>query len=520
MNWIAQVRHVAVKDVRQGWWLLLVYVAMVSVAAASVVTRRALGPYSTGPSSETLGMPDIFVVWLPAFIIILGLLSTASLLHADSPTRANAFWASRPLSPSAVLAAKLVVVATAVVALPLVGGLTALESLDTSPAAATSVLARAALSYGEWTLAVMVIGALTDDIRGFVSAFVGVLAAMIVLLGVLDITTVEWGAFGPAVLLLISVGGGVALMAFLYRTRHRGLRTWIAGVAAMVCLVTASFMTPSLHDRAMLLSSAGPPVEVEPLNPSAWREAQRFAMRFRVAQGPDSERLDFHPIAITLRLHDGKDVHVNGSHSDVLVRRVVPPVGHPVRWINDPTNPEWPTVFTAQPNFDFERPSIARDIRSVAVNGTVTVSRPRVVATLPLRKGATVTRDGRRVAIYGFRHDSSVANVWVQLSFVARPAAVPEPNRQLSEKDGLQFAIVNEAHAEAMLIDGGVEGGSGSIVLPWINVSTMFMGLSTRTSQGSTGVPRDDAWYAGAQLVIVEWNVVGRYPARGEATLP
>ena len=521
MNWYAQVGHVAAKDVRQARWALVVYVALLSVAAAAVVTGRALGPYSTSSSSMTLGMPDVFVLWLPVVTIILGFISTALLVQADSPTRANAFWASRPLSPSAVLIAKLVVAATAIVALPVFAGLSALASLDASGAAMATLLARAALSYGELTLAVIVISTLTDDLRGFVGAFVAILVGIVVVGGALADFALNVPVFVPAALMVIGVGGGVLLVAYLYRTHDRRIHTWIVGVPVTVCLVIASFIPPIPHEGDVPIVSGGAMMELEPLDPSSWGQARQLSIKVRVAQGLDSARLDFQPDTVAFRLLDGKDVHLDGTYPAVVARGVLPPVGHPVRWIIDPANAEWSTAFAAEP-LGLDRQSIARGVKSVAVGGTMTVSRSHVVASLPLRNGAAVTRDGRRVAIYGFSHDAAGADMWVQTSAIPRAGGVLEQNAQLRDKDGLQFALVNDARSEAMLIDNqsGGSGGSGSIVLPWIGISTEFKRLTTNLLRPSDALPRDEAWYAGARLVIVEWNVVGRYRSRGEATLP
>jgi hypothetical protein len=246
-------------------------------------------------------------------------------------------------------------------------------------------------------------------------------------------------------------------------------------------------------------------------------------MRLRVAQGSPSERLDFQPDSVAFQLLGGTEARVNGNYySTQAVRGLLPPVGQPVRWIIDQPRAEWPATIDVEPH-DADRAAIARGVRSVMVAGQVIVSRGRVVASLPLRKDAAATRDGRRATIYDFSHNSTSAEVWIQLSVVPRGVAEPEPNPRLSGADGLQFAIVNDARAEAMLLEGVGDGsgGSGAIVLPWIGIATTFQHFTTSTSGASANAfPRDSAWYDGARLVAVEWSVVGRYRARGEARLP
>src|SRR5690242_1633466 len=115
MTWIGEVAHVAWKDVRQQRWLILAYVALVIIAT----WRAMLVALADRP-------PNVLTAVLP-LILVLGCLMTAIFVQGDSPTRADAFWLTRPLHPSAVLAAKLLLVGTIIVGVPMLGQATVLS---------------------------------------------------------------------------------------------------------------------------------------------------------------------------------------------------------------------------------------------------------------------------------------------------------------------------------------------------------------------------------------------------------
>ena len=96
MSWLTQVWHVVKKDVRQFRWLLVVQVLATAMAVTAVV----------GPSSHMggSGFPRVFPTSLDWYLVLVGLavLISAVVVQADSPSRSDAFWASRPLHPLAV----------------------------------------------------------------------------------------------------------------------------------------------------------------------------------------------------------------------------------------------------------------------------------------------------------------------------------------------------------------------------------------------------------------------------------
>src|SRR5215467_1014042 len=107
MSIVMQIGHVLAKDLRQARWPIAAYLAIVLVATAHSLVWSA-------PFSDALDLTVIAVV-------VVGVLSVASAIQADSPTQANAFWASQPLAPAAVLGAKLMLAAVIIVGSALIG---------------------------------------------------------------------------------------------------------------------------------------------------------------------------------------------------------------------------------------------------------------------------------------------------------------------------------------------------------------------------------------------------------------
>ncbi|MEO7996912.1 MAG: hypothetical protein ABI852_05680 [Gemmatimonadaceae bacterium] len=528
MRWIAQVGHVARKDVRQTWGMFALYVIAIAVATGGMVKKVAFGPVAT-ESGMTLGMPETFVVAVPFALVLIATFTTATLVQLDSPTRPNALWATRPLSSSAVLTSKLLLSIGGLLGAALIGTAIALRTIDTSALTMTRILLNATLSSVECALAVLVVSALTSDMR----EFIGTLTTIVVGLVLFYVSSGEFLIALPtafsATLAAFGVGSGLWFVIKLYRTHERQRQTWIVGTTIAAVLMFSAFMTPDPKPIVPTVNSAAA-IQIEPTNPSEWVSGIHLPMKVRATPVADSVRLSFHPDTVSVRLNNNFTLQPDTrSYSVTVAGGALPWLGREVRWINvDSTLLEWPSTFTAEPS-PWDRDSIAKHgARSIRVSGVMTVSRSRVVASLPLHENSDFVSDGRRVALYGSGDAISIdpassAQVYIQLSAVERPSMIPQPENHLSERGNLQFALVNERRGEAMFIDamGSASESTGAAVLPQVSIATSFVGFSTITSYSPRGrVPRDSAWYKDARLVVIEWIVVGNYRTSAEATVP
>jgi hypothetical protein len=488
---------------------------LIAAALGSVATGRVFGRYVPSPSSDGAAVPDVFVFVFPLLIVVLGLIVSASLLQLDSPTRANAFWASRPLSPSAVLLAKLAVVAITIVGASLLAVFIALKLLDATAAATGALVAHSAIAFGELALAAMVVSAITDDIRG------AAVLLIILYVGSLFLTGTVAGVVALWASTLIGVAGGVSVLVYLYRTRDKRPAMRIAG-AVPACLLVVSFQVPvGLATRATPAVKTGPSLAIEAVDPSMWYANRQLTIRLRLVSTsiPPVERFDFAGDSVTIRSVLGKQVTLSAGVVPAWPG-LRPQLGPNVRWITAESNTGSSALFSMQSQTGDDR-AILSSAASVAVVGTVTTLRSRVIASLPLRVGARATQGGRRIAIYGFSHDSNGVELWVQTSAI--PGMTSDYERMVwSSSDRFSYAIVNVARSEAIRVrsQSSSGGGSNTLILPWIPLSRWSAYFTTSASGAApSGLPLDDAWYADARLVVFDWDVVDRYRARGYATL-
>ena len=223
MSWLGQIGHVARKDVRQYWWLILLYLAIVAAVTANA---RSDAPVMS------------LIVSLDAFIVVaFGMATAASLVQSDSPSRSDAFWATKPLDPSAVLTAKLVLIALGVIGIGVLGEMVGLQTLGLRAAEVGSLVTRSIGLYAIWLVAAIAIAALTPDFRAFAIATLVVVIAFFALAEMLfadPYGVLHLSASVPAVGVLVALGA----VAHRYQRRDAPRTVWgMAGVGIFSAFV-------------------------------------------------------------------------------------------------------------------------------------------------------------------------------------------------------------------------------------------------------------------------------------------
>ncbi len=216
MSWLMQVWHVAKKDVRQFRWLLALQVL------ATVMTVTAVGASSNhmgGPGFPRM-FPSPSLDW---WVVLVGLavFISAVVVQADSPSRSDAFWASRPLHPMAVLMAKGVTLAVFLLAIPLVGEVMLLSQHAVSPAEMVPMLAESLASQAGIVVAAATLAALTANLSAFFMVGLGAGVAAAAVGGVID--TVLGNTFdtlAPVEMLVPVLVLGLAVLAHQYSSRN------------------------------------------------------------------------------------------------------------------------------------------------------------------------------------------------------------------------------------------------------------------------------------------------------------
>ncbi len=500
MNWIAQVGHVSAKDLRYARWPLVVMLAALAISVRGFLARSAFGPivsHGSSGTTETLSMSELVVTWLPIVAVVLGVLALAALVQADRWLQADSFWTTRPLAPTAVFAAKLLLALAVILVPSLAAALAVLEALHVSTPTAWSILAHAGIIQLSLLLATIVAAALTSDLKGFVTAAVTLLGGLLAVFVFLD-SVFEFGSI-PSGVAVVAPLVAVILATVLYRRRTNGRAERAAGLTTALLLLIGTTAAPTFQFTNVATRATGP----------------RLSLRFG-APGPTSMIL---PFMVSVRdtspstafAFARDQTEISGSHGTqtltpfhdtLMVGPQFPDIGRPIHWLISPLNFAVMGQLSAAPA---DARIVEQGATSATLSGMVTVLRPHVLATLPLRDGASAESDGRFIGIYGVSHDSARLSVYVHTV-----------NPPLAGRHMPQFMVANFARGEAIPLDEhpSSSSGGGWLVLPWISVASSFDQLATASR---TVPPRDDDWYAGASLVAVEWIPVARY--RTSATM-
>lgn len=506
MNWFGQVGHVAVKDIKQTRWFLLVYVAVVAVATRDA--SRLLGTRS--------GSPEGFVL----FVVACGMFVAAALVQADSPTRSDAFWASRPFSASAVFAAKLLVITAMVIGVPLAGQFTALLTIGAQVERIPLLLLAAAWSYALWLLAGMVVAALTKDLRTFAAVFIGV--CVVLVFATSELTPSRHVSLGHGTEALLTYGGAVtavALLFTLYRTRDTRPRTWVAGIIATVVVLVGSTIS----------ASPGLVVSTARAEPAAPRRIATLIAEFVDVPGPAAPaqlRLHVRTGGVTASATESfsltvatADVYLRNGlvlHLPTEYARPFPvALGGSAPWSRAPGASARGYDVTASLN-DAERAAVSAGFDSVTVEGHVTVSERRALGTMPLAENATVQLGGARLDLTDVARSEGFVSVSTKIFSVDRSDG---PSLAIASNVP-DLILANDTRGQEVAfhaINAGSRGGV--LVLPGNEayVSTTAYTTAPRSPEAQAFVT-DDAWMSGAHVVVATWVQVDSYAVRARVT--
>jgi hypothetical protein len=360
------------------------------------------------------------------------------------------------------------------------------------------MLAHAALVHLSLLVATIIVAALTEDLKGFVTASVVLLALLTVVVTLVDLVVpVEFEL--PSATAFVAPVVAVLLLVFLYRRRMSGLGSRALGFGTALLVVVGATVAPTFDVSRVPDLASGPPVSLTFGAPS--RTSMILPFKVRV-DDTSSARFAFAREETVISGERGRQ-RLGPTHDTIVVGPQFPDIGRPVRWLT--------------PAFDFpalgqlaispaDSHTVARGATSAELSGIVSVLRPRVLSTLPLRDGALAEEDGRFVSIYGVSRDSARLSVYIHMV-----------NPVVAGQRQPEFAVANFSRGEAVLLDErpSSSSGSGWVVLPWIKVASGFDQFSTGSR---TPVPLDSGWYAGASLVAIEWVPIARY--RTTATMP
>jgi hypothetical protein len=506
MRWLAQVRHVFAKDVRESWLAIGAYVLLVVVA-----TAHALG---MGTSISALGI-------VPLFVALLGVGTVAYLVQQDSPTSANAFWASHPIRPTAVLGAK-VLSALLVLAIGAAGHALALRSYDLHGTELLRQVLVPVLAYAICLLLAMLLGALVRDMRSFLLAAILTPIAVLVAVGILPVPEETLDARA-----VVLGGAGVlavlALLPWLYLTRDtRRVTRGIGFVAIALTMVLASAGMSSGPSSAMSASESSAtgrrlrvPLQLERSGGQIISDDSQLELVLRRGAIPPGTRLIVeHPRLIvqltdesTLRLPVGMGV----ISFDMMGTRMPPPM-RGLRWLVAPQQASDRVTIGALLTFE-QRRAVAGGVKSIALEGRAVVTEAETLTTLPLAAGSSVHMPGRRIAIDEWRSGPGAPTLAVRMTSI-----YGDPTDSWGGGSGVRFALVNAARGEGFPLGAAnTSGAVEALVLPWTLLAASTMRFHMQAPGTGAQAP-DAAWLRDARLILIKQHPVSSYPLHVELT--
>ena len=508
MTWLAEVRHVLAKDVRQFRWMVAVYLAFVLAAMVRSAGWAALDVLGSGLA--------------PIAVVLSGMIIIASTVQTDSPIRENAFWATHPLRPSVMAGAK-VGFAMLLVAMGLVAQAVALGAYDLGGADTAFLLVATASATMSWLIVAMVIGAITRELPSFLLTVIAlpVLGYTLVMVfmqllppqGSQTIVLPDSAGAGWRWLALL---GGIGIVAWLYRWRDGRRRTRaMAVVVAALALYTATLPFPD-DDDALPSVPEDLSLALEVDEDGTRGSEMQLRVTGPVASSAVARR--FEPREFTIRLRNDSTLRLDPSMLAVFGGNFsvppVPPIPG-VRWIDHPAESVISHSMLLRLPYD-GAPVRVDDITTVSIAGRMILSEPRTLARMPLRVGAEVVNDGYRIRVDRWTPTVPELPLAIAVSVVHVAAMRPVPGSL--QEQALSAAIINERRGEGFVLQQrGTGSGSDGLVLPGVPARALELRYDRSSGARPSSLPDAD-WLRDAELLIFREVPVGAYPMRLEHT--
>lgn len=482
MNWTRQTWHVAKKDVRFAKWFFVATTAMTTALVVMASRAETLAAYAL------LGVLAYPLQWI----------AVAILVQSDSAVRVDAFWATRPLAPTAVLTAK-VVAFFAGVLLPAAIGQLIILGLFSRPAVEIPGIVMLGLASAIVSIAIIItVASITPNITAALLTLFGLLIATVIGAGlsrtVAGLVPLPWlaGKIVTVALWVLLVWTAV----YQYRTRDtRTARKLFAGWFVATALTTAIWVpaiapweAPPASERIDIDGTFTPSKQVERLD---------LQMEFKAPNLPPSTRV---------RLVNGRISvagHVFHGNENLKLREPRPPLPANTKWVGrDPMRPEKPFFGVGIQSNPWS--SVDSRHLPVDVRGDILIEEPEVVGRLPYAPDKTLELPGVRLKVTwaGIKDPQQVEVSWV---------ALPRNRRDDWSAESIDVMLVNRRLGEAVLLQRG-GGFSMGLPTPLPGALIQVVGHSWRplnfSSQPEIWTPPE--WLADAEIVFVHWRVAHR----------
>lgn len=499
MTTLAQIRHVAAKDVRHNQWLLLVYVVAVVIATLNALTLHG----------STSGPLSIAVL----LIVVFGMAMAATFVQSDSPSRSNVFWATRPLDSTAVMITKLALVMIVIVGIAVVGEIVGLSAYNLPARTMAALVMRSIGEYGAWLLPAMIVAAFTADFRSF--AMVLLVGTFVFLLAGQLLSDRVGGVHVPLVVAFLGIAVALATLAYSYRRRdpRQPLLLWGLAALGLFSAFTLVISSPRAVTAAPSVAARNAPLE---LTDSGATVQGGLLVLHLYGEHPDERRsIRFLCDTTIVHLRDGSTVPLVPRFGSVALHNAAIPVTNSISYRVEGRDATFGGV--AYQLDDAERSALTRGIASIEIAGRINEYSPTLSASLPLRAGATVTETGTRFGIAGVGYADSLtielllSSVLPQESFfVAGNAGGGFFGGGL---EGPNFVLVNTGRLEIIPLQNHSTSSSSSwVVLPGAPLQQSSLQLIPVTNPRNHAMVKPDSnWVRNARLVLIDWRSVASY---------
>jgi hypothetical protein len=554
---MSHVLHVFKKDVRRLRWAIALWIAAVVGRLILNTSGAELSFGAVGPQIVIANLTDLLL----AVEILLLALIVSRLVHDEPLVGADAFWLTRPIGATSLLAAKLSFAALFLVAAPMAGLSIVAAAVSGEPRVAVHAALAFAFSQTLWISFLVALAAVTPSLTRFLMTLVGGVAAMAIGLSLLLTTVLLTGSFdenGYIESVLTDATSGVVwtllvtcavLFAAAYQYRHR--RAGRAVVIGVVCVIAAEVISdcfpwrfglpPEPDPGAWALDAALSPAVVDADVTSRASEdlfgtgrapshkyvaaplrlmgvppdssADRIATKTRI-EFPDGTKLESaQATAVGVQLPAPARSGGTARLESVLgnVRLLTP---------DEERSTTWPALLSVT---DQEYDRHGRVPGRLTATVHFFMYRSKLVGAIPLDAHASL-RDGSRFEIRRVLRRPDRCTVLVRrigVESLSRPSVPKEYN----------FLLRNAARGEA------VQGQAQPLTAPGPRVATTLASmLIPRSGQGGWGIegpalgfdfvdsvaefppryrsstpsPIDAAWLDGAELAVIETAYAGR----------
>ena len=493
-----QILHIMRKDFLESRRGIAVFWFVVLIATAKATEWR---PLQTGVLDYSM-----------ILVVLVGMLVVAMFVHADSPIRADAFWATRPFDPKAMLAAKVCLAVLVLMVPALIGEAIALHHFGVLGQAIPRALASSSWWFGGWLLAAMVVASLTKDLKTFALTLILTPLATLFIGALLPVPplVIVPTAFVVDIVGLMGLASAIVLVLRQYAKRDERRRTLAIGILSAAAAVAWMVIGVAAHPPALAhgTSVSTPPLRMTPPSGGDLRRST-FTATLSVENPDDSTKFGVVDATLRLNLRDGTSIQLRPTSSG-LIGAQNPVLPDNYEWLFKSGPVDMPILVFARLS-DSQRARVAAGLSSIVLDGTAVVMRPMLIGSIPIATPGAARLNGVRVTLAKTTNLGGSPIFEVNITRV--DGVDPQPGDGFSvarATEDFGIALLNDVTRRAIALRRTTSSaGSGWLVLPGARVQSESVMLEAARPVTGTEQRFEDEWMRQGHLVVYRW--VPRY---------